>query len=185
MRTTSPGMSCMVLVVYHNTVFACPLHCWSASLLQCKLPWSISSLLQCTWGHGGSAYEHPVSGSRNPLGDEGISQTSSYAVNNLSPLLYAWSSSGRCCSHCTFLSEPRLPIILKSVWWKCSTWPLHCGWYAVVWHFWMPNAAHNSSTSTEVKFGPQSLRNFITINLSHKTLTTVFAIWSFVMMARA
>ena len=96
-------------------------------------------------------------GSKNLLGGEGTSQTSSNVVSNQfhhqeveleelevqevegfphchhchlyqdwqdwsdQPvttdllLLYAWSSSGRCCSHCTFLSEASLPMILKSI----------------------------------------------------------------------
>ena len=65
---------------------------------------------------------------------------------------------------------------------------LHCVWYAVVLHFWMPKAEQSSSTRAEVKFAPWSLSSLagapnMEMNCLLRICTTVFAFWSLVTKA--
>jgi len=59
-------------------------------------------------------------------------------------ILYAAINVSRRCGQLWGLSCTVVRSIYRSVRFRRSTWPSHCGWKAVVWDFWTPVRSHSS-----------------------------------------
>ena len=107
---------------------------------------------------------HPVGSPRQSMSVAGKSTSlPSIAMFGVTPvtlctvILYAAINVSRRCGQLWGLSCTVVRSIWRSVRFRRSTWPSHCGWKAVVWDFWTPVRSHSSWNNLLSKFFPRSL----------------------------